>query len=182
VENGDVMKRIFCISILVLFFITSCSIEPGTSPTNEPNSNYTQEIILVGSQSVQLTFSSQQPFYEGTTALPTSLIIENQSNQPVYLPWGIDMGYNLIISSLDSTYRTIFGKFPPTPEAVITDYLSIQPGDKVTTEFPLPTMPDPGRYSVCAEILLFGNTDENQIYNVEFSSLKPKVCIEVLYK
>ena len=71
----------------------------------------------------------------------------------------------------------MFGKIPPTPEVVITDYLSIQPGEKIFTEFPLPTMPEPGRYNVCAEILLFGNSHENQIYNVEFSSLKPKICI-----
>ncbi|MCD6424431.1 MAG: hypothetical protein J7L35_02910 [Anaerolineales bacterium] len=168
------MKKMSWIFLILVFSIVSCKSETIVS--------FTQESVVVGSQSLQLTFSSEQLSYGGTTALPTNLTVENQSDQPIYLPWGTDPGYNLIIVGLDSTYRTIFGKIPQTPEVVITDYLSIQPGEKIITEFPLPTMPEPGRYSVCAEILLFGNSDENQIYNVEFSSLKPKICIEVLYE
>jgi len=162
------------IFIILVFSIVSCK--------SEPSVNLTQESVVVGSQSVQITFSSEQPSYSGTIALPTNLVLENQSDQPIYLPWGTDPGFILIIVGLDTTYRTMFGKVPPTPEGVITDYLSIQPGEKLTTEFPLPTMPEPGRYNICAEILLFGHSDEEQIYNVEFSSLKPKICIEVLYE
>jgi len=174
VDKGDIMKRIFWISILLVFFIASCK--------KTPIENYTQENIVVGSQSMQLTFSSEQPLYEGTTALPTNLVIENKSDQPIYLPWGNDPGFNLIIVGLDSTYRTTFGKLPPTPETNISEYFSIQPGEKITGEFPLHPMPEPGRYRVCAEILLFGNAADDQTYNVEFSSMKPKICIEVVYK
>ena len=168
------MKRIFWISILLVFSIASCK--------KAPIENYKQENIVVGSQSMQLTFSSEQPVYEGTTALPTNLVIENKSDQPIYLPWGNDPGYILIIVGLDSTYRTTFGKLPLTPEAKITEYFSIQPGEKITGEFPLHPMPEPGRYSVCAEIFLFGNAADNQMYNVEFSSMKPNICIMVVYK
>jgi hypothetical protein len=168
------MKRITLISVLILIIATSC--------TNTPKANYSQETILVGSQSVQLTFSSEQSVYEGTKALPTSLVIDNQSDQPIYLPWGTDPGYNLIIVGLDSTNRTFFGTNPPTQEEDITDYFSIQPGEEVTNGFPLPTMPEPGRYNVCAEIILIGKSNGNQTYDVEMSSLKPKICIEVLYK
>ena len=168
------MKRKIWISILILFFTTSC--------TNELKTYSTQETIYVGSQPIQLISSSGQSVYEGTSALPTNLVIENQSDQPVYLPWGNDPGYNLIIVGIDSTYRTIFGKIPPTPEATGTDYLSIQPGDKVTTNFTLPTMPEPGRYNVCAEIVIIGTADDNQIHDVGLSSLKTAICIEILYK
>ncbi len=168
------MKRIFWISVLVMISITSCS--------SEPNGNYQQDNIVVGSQSVQLTFSSEQPSYEGTSAIPTNLEIENQSDQPIYLPWGIDPGYNLIIVGLDSTYRTMFAKQPPTPSANINEYYSIKPGAKITTDFTLPVRMEPGRYNVCAEILIFGNSEEVEIYNAELGSLKPKICIKILYK
>lgn len=168
------MKRILWISILVLLFITSCA--------NELKENSTQESINVGNQSILLTFSSEQPSYEGIQALSTILEIENKSDQPVYLPWGNEPGYNLIIIGLDSSYRTIFGKLPPTPETDGADYLSIQPGDKITTHFPLPHMPEPGRYNVCAEILLLGISNSNEVYDAESGSLKTKICTEVLYK
>jgi len=168
------MKRFFWISSLIVLAIASCN--------SEPNANYQQEIIIVGSQSVQFTFSSKQPSYEGRTALPTKLEIENQSDQPIYLPWGIDPGYNLIIVGLDSTYRTMFAKQPPTPGANISEYYAIKPGEKITTNFSLPALMEPGRYNVCAEILIFGNSEEVETYNVEFGSLKPKICIEIVYK
>ena len=157
-----------------MIFITSCS--------SEPNGNYQQENIVVGSQSVQLTFSSEQPYYEGTSAIPTNLGIENQSDQLIYLPWGIDPGYNLTVVGLDTTYRTMFAKQPPTPGANDNEFYSIKPGDKITTDFPLPAMMEPGRYNVCAEILIFGNSEETETYDAEFGSLKPKICIEISYK
>ena len=169
-----IMKKIVWISILVIISITSCS--------SEPNGNYRQENIAVGSQYVQLTFSSEQPSYEGVSAIPTNLEIENQSDQPIYLPWGINPGYNLIVVGLDTKYRTMFAKQPPTPGANISEYYAIKPGDKIATDFLLPALMEPGRYNVCAEILIFGNSEEVEIYNVEFGSLKPKICIEILYK
>ncbi len=173
-DSGDIMKRILWISILIVFTIASCNSEPIT--------NYQQEKIVVGNQSVQLTFSSDQSSYEGTTALPTNLEIENQSDHPIYLPWGIDPGYNLIVVGLDSTSRTMFAKQPQTLDTNINEYSVIKPGDKITTDFPLPAMMAPGRYNVCAEILIFGNSEEVETYNVEFDSLKHKICIEILYK
>jgi len=168
------MKRILWISIIILLSMTSCE--------NELEVNINQETINVGNQSVLLTFSSEQPSYEGTQALPTRLEVENKSDLPIYLPWGKDPGYNLIIVGLDSNYRTVFGKIPPTPELEVAEYLSIPPGDKITADFPLPHMPEPGRYNVCAEILLLGNATGTQVYDAELSSLKTKICIEVLYK
>jgi hypothetical protein len=57
-------------------------------------------------QYVQLTFSSEQPSYEGVSAIPTNLEIENQSDQPIYLPWGINPGYNLIPHSTSINQKT----------------------------------------------------------------------------
>ena len=168
------MKRILWISVLIVLTIASC--------INATNENYQQEKIVVGSQSVQFIFSSEQSSFEGTTALHTSLEIENQSDQPIYLPWGIDPGYNLIVVGLDSTYRTMVAKQPPTPDVTNSEYFTIKPGDKITTNFPLPALIEPGRYNICAEILIFGNSEEAEIYNVESNSLKHKICIEVVYK
>jgi len=148
------MKRILWISILTLSLVVSCTNESAPSPADESKTNYSQETISAGIQFVQLSFSSEQPFYRGKTALPTKLEIENLPGQPVYLPWGTDPRYNLIVIGLDSSYRTTFGITPPTPEAVVTDYSSIQPGERVTSEFSTPIMPEPGGYSVCSAIFL----------------------------
>lgn len=170
----DTMKRILWISILIVFTIASCN--------SEPAANYQQETILVGNQSVQLIFSSEQTSFEGTSVLPTKLEIENHSDQPIYLPWGVDPGYNLIIVGLDSTYRTMFAIQLPTPGANINEYYTIKPGDKITTDFPLPAMMEPGRYNICAEILILGDTEENEISEAEFDYFKSKICVEIIYK
>lgn len=90
--------------------------------------------------------------------------------------------FRLIVVGLDTTYRTMFANQPPTPDANTNEYYSIKPGDKITTDFLLPAVMEPGSYNICAEILIFGNSGEADTYDAEFGSLKTKICMEILYK
>ncbi len=160
------MKRNFWISIFILFVISSCS-------TDHEGIRQVENSV-VGKQSVQIEFASMQSTYEGTSPLSTTLEVENRSGQPFYLPWGMDPGYIFILVDLDSTYRTRFMQQLPTPNTDSHQYLSIAPGEKISSEFTIPAPIEPGRYNLCAEILFIGEA--------EFGYQNPKVCVPITYK
>lgn len=166
------MKRIIWISILILFLFTSCR-----SETNQP---VVTKKTSVGNQPIRIDFSFKQVTYEGESALPTYLEIENLSDQPIYLPWGVEPGYTLYVVGIDSDYRTIFSKQLPTPSTNIKDYYSINPGEKIITEFPLPALKESGLYNICAEILILGISDKSEIYPAELNSANTKICKEMV--
>jgi hypothetical protein len=149
------------------------------SETNQP---VVTKKTSVGSQPIRIDFSVEQVNYEIKSALPTYLEIENISDQPIYLPWGVEPGYILHVVGINSDYRISFSTQLPTPSANIHDYYSISPGDKIMTEFALPALKKSGLYNICAETLILGISDKSKIYSAELNSSNTRICKEITYK
>ena len=61
----------------------------------------------------------------------------------------------------------------PTPSIDIHQYPSTAPGEIMSSELTIPLDLKPGKYNICAEILILGDLEsENQ---------KPKVCVQIFY-
>jgi len=68
----------------------------------------------------------------------------------------------------------MFALDPPTPNADIHQYLSISPGEKISSELTIPFDLEPGEYNICAEVLILG---EHEIVNQ-----KPTICVPITYQ
>lgn len=171
------MKRTIRLSIFLIFLLCSC--RSTTSKVQQ------EETVFVGEQQVHITLLSSLAIYEISTPLSITLEIENESNTDIYLPWGKTPGFNTIVVYLDSTRRRVFALDPTITNTDSHQYLSISPGEKESIELTIPFDLEPGRYNICAEIMIFGISEEGETYetyDAEFGSLKPKICIEILYK
>ncbi len=139
-------------------------------------SNLESEIIEnfnVGEQGVIIHFSSLKSIYEKSSPISITLEIENKSNLPIYLPWGLDPGYVLIVVSLDSSSRTTFGKRLPTPSTDFHAFQIISPGEVISSSLIVPLQKDAGDYNLCAEVLILGENGSDHI--------KPRICVPIKY-
>ncbi|NOQ96390.1 MAG: hypothetical protein GQ555_07210 [Desulfobacterales bacterium] len=165
VAEVNIMREKLLILIIILLLSCSCSSDPSDIDQVEH--------ILVGNQTIQIKFTSLQSTYFGTSPLSTTMEIENQSDQLIYLPWGLDPGFNLILVDFNSTSRRIFGAQLPTPSAD-NSFLSISPEEKMSSEFIIGANVEPGNYNLCAEILVVGANESD--YQQE------RVCVPITYE
>lgn len=158
------MKKFIWI-ILILLLCCSC--------VSAKDESEIFEIFYVGKQEVGIRFTSLESIYENQSPTSTTLEVENKSELPIYLPWGLDPGYFLIFVSLDSNSRTIFGPQLPTSITDLSSYQIISPGELITSNINGAPYREAGKYNLCAEVLILSENGSDHI--------KPRICVPIKY-
>lgn len=151
--------------ILILCLCSSCV------SSNEESKML--EKLNIGNQEIQIRFTSLRSIYENQYPVSTTLEIENKSDLPIYLPWGLAPGYNLIFVSLESNSRSLFAQQLPAPSTDFHSYLTISPGEVGKSELIVAIHRDAGKYNLCAEVLILGENGSDHI--------EPRICVPITF-